>query len=194
MTIILQAKKIRQKCSQFLRDNVTTIGKFSQIIGMLVATNIAVLSAPHHYHALWIKALYCHHSYKSVVILNYQSSLNLQWWITHLNEHNGRPTLILAPDVTVKSDASNMGLEGLLQQLHNKRSVVSFRTLTYIYQCQGDVSGILGSSDINFAKDQQATHVRLKIDNATAVITLITKEVHTSTLWRISLWRYGHGA
>ena len=115
MTISLptqKIKEIRQKCSQLLRDKVTTVCRLSQIIGMLEATNLAVLPAPLHFHALQalkIEGLHCQHSYESLVTLNYQSSLDLQWWTIHVKEHNGRPILMAAPDLIIESDASNVG-------------------------------------------------------------------------------------
>ena len=50
MTIYLPSQKIKsikQRCSSLLRDQVTTVRKLSQVIGMLVATKLAVLPAPH---------------------------------------------------------------------------------------------------------------------------------------------------
>ena len=79
---------------------------------MLVATTLAVLPAPLHYHALQalkIEGLHRHHLYESIVTLNCQSSQDLKWWIFRLHDHNGRPILEFAPDLVIESDASNLG-------------------------------------------------------------------------------------
>lgn len=168
MTICLPLKKvkdIKQKCSRLLRDKVATVRQLSQIIGTLVATNLAVLPAPLHYRALQalkIEGLHRHHSYESIVILNYQSSLDLQWWITHLAENNGRPILQTAPDLTIESDASNMGWGAHCNNLRTggqwsaKESLLQFNAKEML-------AAFLAIQ--TFARDQQATHVRMKIDN-----------------------------
>ena len=45
----LKMKDIRSDCRRLLRDKVTTVHKMTRLVGMLVATNLAVLPAPLHY-------------------------------------------------------------------------------------------------------------------------------------------------
>ena len=109
---VQKMKEILSECRHLLRDKVTTIHKLARLVGMLVATNLAVPPALLHYRALQalkIDALHRHHSYESVVILNHQSTLDLTWWIDHLTRQNSSPIVQSPLMMTIESDASNSG-------------------------------------------------------------------------------------
>ena len=90
-----------------------TLRELSHIVGMLVATQLAVLPAPLHYRALQSQKNegILLHSYDMIVTLNPQGREDLQWWINHLSQVNGRPIHQAPPDIVIESDASNTGWE-----------------------------------------------------------------------------------
>ena len=196
MTIYLPSQKIKsikQRCSSLLRDQVTTVRKLSQVIGMLVATKLAVLPAPLHYRALQqlkIEGLHRHHSYESIVTLNYQSTRDLQWWVTHLKAHNGRPIVQPPPSLIIESDASNTGW-GAHCNSHRTGGQWSFSEATLHINAKELLASFLALQ--TFARDRQGIHVHLKIDNVTAVYFINRLGgTHSSTLMNLTyeMWSW----
>ena len=186
MDISLPAQKmrdIRVECRRLLRDKVTTVRKLARLVGMLIATNLAVLPAPLHYRALQalkIDTLHRHHSYESVVTLNHQSTLDLRWWIDHLTRQNGRSIMQSPPMMVIESDASNSGWGACS---NNLGTVVRLRDPPS-HQCQGS------SQDI--CQGQEGTHIRLKIDNMTAVYFINRRGgTHSKVLMDITSQMWG---
>ena len=107
-----KVKEIKRLCRKALQQKELSVHQIPRIVGSLSSTCLAVLPAPLHYRglqALKIRRVLPHLSYKSIVPLESQSRTDLEWWINHLEEHNGREIHPCLPKMTIESDASNSG-------------------------------------------------------------------------------------
>ena len=146
-----KVKDVRQKCRCALQDPRLTMRELAHLIGTLVATRLAVTPAPLHYRslqALKIRELFHHPSYESKVFLERQSQMDLEWWVNHLEDHNGSPIHLPPPEMIIESDASNTGWGAHWnnQKTGGQWSVVS-PGVPAPYQCLRASSSILVSSD-----------------------------------------------
>ena len=189
---VQKMRDIRSECRHLLRDKVTTVRKLARLVGMLVATNLAVPPAPLHYRALQalkIDALHRHHSYESVVILNHQSTLDLKWWIDHLTRQNGSPIVQSPPTMIIESDASNSGWGACSNNLATGGQWSASETLLHI-NAKELLAAFLALQ--TFARDKTDTHIRLKIDNITAVYFINRKGgTHSKILMDITSQMWG---
>ncbi len=103
-----KVKEIKSKCKQALREKMLLICQLAHIIlGVLSSTHLAILSAPLHYRGLQmqkIKGLLLHPSYKSMIVLEEQSVMDLNWWISNLETTNGRPIHLGVPEMMIESN------------------------------------------------------------------------------------------
>ena len=164
-----KVKEIRQKCKCALQEPMLTIRELAHLIGILAATRLAVTPAPLHYRnlqALKIRKLLHHPSYESKVLLGRQSQMDLEWWVNHLKDHNGSPIHLPPPEMIIESDASNTGWGAHWndQKTGGQWSASEFRLHINAKEL---LAAFLSLQ--TFAKDKTGIHVRLKIDNLTAV-------------------------
>ena len=105
-------KKIKKLCQTILRSDVTTVRQLSEIIGNLTASLQAVQQAPLHYRYLQMaknQVLKQGQNYDAQVVLSQASKEDLQWWINHLREFNGRKIAIDQNPLIIQTDASKQG-------------------------------------------------------------------------------------
>ena len=164
-----KVKDIRQKCRCALQDPRLTIRELAHLIGTLVATRLAVTPAPLHYRslqALKIRELFHHPSYESKVLLERQSQMDLEWWVNHLKDHNGSPIHLPPPEMIIESDASNTGW-GAHWNNQKTGGQWSARESRLHINAKELLAAFLSLQ--TFAKDKTGIHVRLRLDNLTAV-------------------------
>lgn len=164
-----KVKDIRQKCRCALQDPRLTIRELAHLIGTLVATRLVVTPAPLHYRslqALKIRELFHHPSYESKVLLERQSQMDLEWWVNHLKDHNGRPIHFPPPEMIIESDASNTGW-GAHWNNQKTGGQWSARESWLHINAKELLAAFLSLQ--TFAKDKTGIHVCLRLDNLTAV-------------------------
>ena len=163
-----RVKQIKEKCKRALESNQMTLRELAHIVGVLVATHLAVLPAPLHYRALQLQKNegILLHSYDMIVTLNVQSRKDLQWWIDHLSQENGRPIHQSAPDIVIESDASNTGWGACCRGLRMRGQWSKEESCLHI-NCKEMLAAFLALQ--SFVKGSRDVHVRLKVDNTTTM-------------------------
>ena len=162
-----QVKQIEKKCKQALESNQVTFRELVHMVGVLVATQLAVLPAPLHYRALQAQKNegILLHSYDVKVTLNPQSQEDLQWRM-NLSMVNGRPIHQAPPEVVIESDASNMGWGACCRNVRTRGQWSKEESSLHI-NCKEMLAVFLALQ--SFVKDMQCIHVRLKVDNTTTM-------------------------
>ena len=164
-----KVKEIRSKCKQALREEKLSIRQLARIIGVLSSTHLAILPAPLHYRGLQaqkIRGLHLLHSYESVITLERQSMMDLNWWIDNLKTTNGRPIHLGLPEMTIESDASNTGW-GACWNNQKTGGHWSFQESQLHINAKELLAAFLALQ--TFVGNREGIHVLLKIDNMTAV-------------------------
>ena len=152
-------KQIRVECRRTLQKEQVTVRELARIVGVLAATQLAVLPAPLHYRALQAQkneGLHHPHLYESTVSLNAQSQANLQWWIKCLDSVNRRPIQEPPPSMTIESDASNTGWGAHCGMLTTRGQWSAKESKLHI-NCKEMLAAFLALQ--TFAKDKKETHV-----------------------------------
>ena len=115
MKLLLLAEKMQQimnSCRQILTKGTITAQELAAVIGRMSAACLAVLPAPLHTRHLQHQLIQTQKrspSLRSKVILSQESLKEVQWWIHHLQEWNGRDITRPPPDLIIQSDASLQG-------------------------------------------------------------------------------------
>ena len=161
--------KILQECSHALSAKHTTIRYLARLIGRMSAATQAVLPAPLFYRRLQrLKnvAFKRNQSYDAKLTLDQAARQDLHWWLTEVTRWNGRPMQPGPPDLTLESDASMLGwgasmlgsaTGGLWSSTERNLHINVLEMLAGTFAIK------------TFAKDHSNIHIRLKMDNTSAV-------------------------
>ena len=136
---------------------------------MMSATTLAVLPAPMCFRALqWLKnkAYASTQSFETVVALNRPAMEELNWWTFQLQFWNGKPILAPTPDITIESDALLLGWGAALGTI-SSRGLWSEEERTQHINMLELMGGAFATR--TFTKGKQNVHVRLRMDNTTAI-------------------------
>ena len=172
MMISLPQKKVEdiaKACQAALLQGTLSVRDLSRLIGQMSATMRAVLPAPLCYRNLQrIKnqSLSRSHSFEAIVTLDDSAKEELLWWVHQLATWNGRTILSETPDLVVESDASLLGwgavsggvCTGGLWSEKERTQHINYLEL---------MAGALAVR--TFAKHKRNIHVRLRMDNQTAI-------------------------
>ena len=164
-----RVRLIRSECKKLLQKEHVTVRELAHTVGTLTATRLAVLAAPLHYRALQAqktRALARLLSYELTVKLDAHSRNDLCWWINHVSRENGRSIQQQPPTFFIESDASNTGWGARCGQLRTRGQWSQSETQLHI-NCKEMLAALLALQ--TFARDLKGVHVRLRVDNTTAV-------------------------
>ena len=164
-----RVKQIKNDTKRILQKEQVTVRELAHIVGVLASTRLAVLPAPLHYRALQRQkneGLHHHLSYESMVTLSSQSREDLQWWINHLSRNNGRPIHHLPPNMVIESDASDTGWGACYEGLTTRGQWSREESRLHI-NCKELLAAFLAVQ--TFAKNKRRMHIRLRVDNTTAM-------------------------
>ena len=140
----------------------------ARFIGKLSAAILALYPAPLHYRSLQqlkhraLRAL----NYDQLIEISTPARTDLQWWVDHIDQWNGRPTLQLSPSLVIETDASKLGwgafCEGQITGgcWSREESALHINALELIVGTFGVQS---------FCKNTQVVSVLVKSDNTTVV-------------------------
>ena len=152
-----------------LLHHVVSVRELSKLIGKLTASIQANFTAPLHYRHLQNlkhKALAQFSHFDATTALSTEARDELQWWLAHLNAWNRRALLRPSPDVIIETDASRTGrgavcqrvtTEGLWSQMEKNLQINCLELLAGFFAVK------------SFTKDRLCVHVRLRMDNVSAV-------------------------
>ena len=173
MTVTLTPKK--QLCIQEMAQNLVntdkpTIQMLAQFVGKLVATEPGFAHAPVYYKELEIyknQQITVHKgNYNAVIALPHEIRDRLLWWQTHILNVR-RHVQVPSPEHHIESDASNSGWGGIINGVQRTRGQwTSSETDLHI-----NVKELLAAFFMlrSFCDNCYDTHIRLKLDNTTAV-------------------------
>ena len=172
MSLSLNQEKLNRiisHCKEALSAHTSSIRDLASLIGKMSATIQAVLPAPLFYRHLQldkIAALREHCNYESEVILSEESRNELQTWIQYLQVWNGRTIVQQSPNVTIQTDASLDGWGACLARLRVGGRWTSQEMEYHINYLE--LLAVLYALQ-TLLKDHRELHVRLQMDNSTAV-------------------------
>ena len=172
MMIALPQKKVEdvaKACQAALLQGTLSVRDLSRLIGQMSATMWAVLPAPLCYRNLQrIKnqSLSRSHSFEAIVTLDNSAKEELLWWVHQLATWNGRTILSETPDLVVESDASLLGWSAVSGGVHTG-GLWSKKERTQHINYLELMAGALAVR--TFAKHKRNIHVRLRMDNQTAI-------------------------
>ena len=199
MTLELPTAKvavIRKGCKAMLRKPMVSVQEMAHLIGMMVATKLAVLPAQLYCRALQmqkIEGLRRHHSYLSQLALNAQSQKELNWWIDNLKQWSSRTIHCSKPEVIIESDASDSGWGAICGSQRTGGQWSAMETSLHI-NAKELLAAFLALQ--TFARGLKDTHVCLRVDNTTAVYYInCMGGTHSSILLEIAkqVWEWSLG-
>ncbi|CAB4025485.1 Transposon Tf2-6 poly, partial [Paramuricea clavata] len=175
MTITLtdeKKQKIVKACKALQRQQNHTIREVSKVIGLMVSSFSAVIYGPLYYRQLERDkslAVKDHKgNYDAPMALSPVARIELQWWVDNIdkafNVINHEP-----PSITINTDESKIGWGGVLdgttcgghwspQESEEHINCLELRAALFSIQ--------------SLTPDRSNTHIRLKIDNTTAVAAI----------------------
>lgn len=173
MTITLteeRIQKIIQCCKKTQENSSITIRELACLIGQLVASFPGVMHGPLHYRALEndkIHSLKCHKgNWDRLVNLSPCSIEDIQWWIKTLPTTYGVINQ-QSPHLIISSDASLTGWGAIC----NTKRTNGYWTEQERQKFHINELELMGSFFAlqSFAKEESNVHVRLLLDNTTAM-------------------------
>ena len=143
--------------------------ELSQLIGKLTSSIQAIFPAPLHYRSLQHlkhQALAQGKGFDATIALSSEAREELHWWSAHLDAWNGRELLHSPPDLVMETDASRKGWGSVCQGVKTE-GLWSQMERTLHINC---LELLAGSFAVKcFAKGRLCAHVRLRMDNTSAV-------------------------
>ena len=174
MTLVVPQTKvdsIKNLCAQVKAQKQVIVRVMSHLIGKLTASIQAIFPAPLHYrHLQHLKnlALQTGGTYDSQIVLNQECYEELQWWLTQLDAWNGRAILTPPPNLqlVIETDASTQGWGAVCNGVRFGGLWSQAERLHHI-NCLELLAGAFALK--SFTKNQILLHVRLRMDNTTAI-------------------------
>lgn len=164
-----KVESIKTLCSTFLGQRELSVRDLSQLIGTLTASIQAIFPAPLHYRHLQNlkhQALSQRKGYDSRTALSREAREEIQWWLVHLEAWNGRAILPPSPDLVIETDASRSGWGAVCQGVRTGGLWSQMESKMHI-NCLELLAGSFAVK--SFTKDRLCVHVRLRMDNTSAV-------------------------
>jgi len=104
--------KIKSQCQGILGKTSIKVRELASLVGRLSSSTIAILPAPLQYRSIQrklIQGLALNSNYDSLVEVNKEMKVELNWWIQKLSVSNGRALIPTSPQMTISTDASTQG-------------------------------------------------------------------------------------
>ena len=167
----LQGGGDQTRCSKILLHHEVSVRELFKLIGKLTASVQAIFPAPLHYRHLQNlkhKALARFGHFDATTPLSTEAKDELQWWLAHLNTWNGRALLRPSPDVIIEThvDSSRSGWGAVCQGVTTGGLWSKMEKKLHI-NCLELLAGSFAVK--SFTKDRFCVHVRLRMDNVSAV-------------------------
>ncbi|CAC5367714.1 unnamed protein product [Mytilus coruscus] len=107
-----KVSQIKTKCREMLSADIVTVRQLAQLTGKLSSSMQAIFPANLQSRFLQmdhIKGLLKGKSYEQKIILSQTARDELIWWVTKIEEFNGKAMITPCPDFVITSDASDLG-------------------------------------------------------------------------------------
>lgn len=173
MSLSLPEKKIQNiqsKCQRLLCNCTPSAREVASLIGTLEAARSAIWQAPLHYRHLQIQLIKSlqasQDNYETLMSLNSNAHMELQWWHKNVASVNGSPINPSAPDLYITSDASKAGWGACCQDLtaNGRWSPLEAKQHINVLELKAAFLAIKA-----FLKDCSNITVCLRMDNTSAV-------------------------
>jgi hypothetical protein len=164
-----KVEAIKADCNDLIGRHEVSVRELSQLIGRLTTSIQAIFPAPLHYrHLQHLKhqALAQRKGYDATIALSNEAEEELHWWLAHLNAWNGRAILHPSPDLIIETDASMRGWGAVCQGVKTGGLWSQMEQKLHI-NCLELLAGSFAVK--SFTKDRLCVHVRLRMDNTSAV-------------------------
>ena len=164
-----KVKRIRKECQRVVENTDITIRELARLLGKLSASIQTVFPAPLHYrHIQGIKkcSLAFHGGYECQLCWTAEALEELKWWRDHLSAWIGRAILQSPPQLTIETDASIMGWGACCGKLQTRGLWSQSERLLHI-NCLELLAGRFALK--SFLRNKRNIHVKLMMDNTTAV-------------------------
>lgn len=161
--------KIMTECSHALLAKSLTVRQLACLIGRMSAATQTILPAPLFYRQLQnLKnaAFSTSQSYDSRLTLDQAARSDLQWWLKEAQAWNGKSLQCQPPDLTLESDASLLGW-GAHWQSKATGGLWMPEERSFHINVLEMLAGAFAVQ--TFAKNQRNVHIRLKMDNTSAI-------------------------
>ena len=197
MTIRLTQEKktsLRNSCEQLLQSTEITIRELSQVIGKIVASFLGVMHGPLYYRNLerdkTVTLMYNKGNFEAKLGLSEEAKSELHWWINHIEKAynviaHGKPNL------TITTDTSKTGWGAVCGHISTGGHWSHMEAHNHINILEL-VAAYLGMQ--TFAKRKTNSHIRIKIDNTTAVSVINRMGTSHSTACNAigkNIWEWG---
>ena len=151
-----------------LNQTTVTVRELSKLIGTFASLDLAVLPAKLYYRNLQLlraQTLRKKYSYESATPLNPACEQELRWWISHLQQVNGREIKVPPPHLIIDTDDSlsgwgavcqNQTVRGLWTQEEKKQQINTLELRAILFAAR------------TILKDKTDLHVHFRTDNVTA--------------------------
>jgi len=186
--------KIIKQCTWLRAQETVSIRELAQTIGQLVASTEAILPAPLYYRhtqVLKIQALKSNaKNYAQEIRLSPEARDELDWWITNMENHNGKAIISPYPDMTLVTDASKKGWGATNGVIPTQGLWSSQEQLWHINVLELKAAEYAVRA---YTKGMMNIHVHLKLDNSTAVAYIRKMGGTRSPMLlehSLSLWNY----
>ncbi|XP_070554658.1 uncharacterized protein [Ptychodera flava] len=184
---------IMNHSAKVIHKQTVSVRELASLIGKMTASMAAVVPAPLQCRFLQMaktKALINQNSYEAKVTLTSGCKEELQWWIEHLRDNNGKTLITPFPDMTIESDASLMGWGATCQGKRTGGAWSSAEKSMHINALELTAAFLAIKT---FTKGKTNIHVHLKMDNRAAVAHVIRMGgTKSPTLVNLSkeMWQY----
>ena len=183
--------KFRGQYQSLLQQDEVSVRDLSKLIGTLSSTDLAVLPVKLYYRELQrlrTAALNKRRSYATLTTLTAECKGKLRWWMSHLQQVNGREMRIPQPDMIIDTDACLTGwgaatnghkLKGhwIVEQRQEQINILELRAILLTVKAM--------------LKEKSHIHVHFRADNTTAV-SHINKMggTHSPALIAREIWEF----
>ena len=177
----LRAQKLVNACSMLLKMDKPTIRTVAQVIGLMVASFPAIIHAQLFYRALErdkTKALHQQKGdFEAIMTYSSEAKSDLKWWVQNIPTMS-QSVLLCSPDLTIQSDASLFGWGTHCNDRHAGGQWTKEEATHHINYLETTAAFFALEA---FCKKCSDIHVRLELDNTTAVTYINNMGGNTST-------------
>jgi hypothetical protein len=163
-------KSLRGEARRILAADRVTALDLSSLLGKMNATTKAVAMAPLFYRHLQAELHSTlnrsYQNYGARLSLSERAKEELQWWITHLTNWNGRSLIAKKPNVSLETDASRTGWGAVCEGVRTG-GPWSRQEQTLHINCLELLAVFLAFKC--FFRNKRSIHILLKMDNTSAV-------------------------
>ena len=162
-------KTIIEECKTALAQGIVSVRALARIIGGMTAASQAIATTPLYYRELQNaknKVFKHTRTFEDTVRLSMESKVELQWWISEMEDWNGKSVLPQTPDMVIETDASLLGWGASMDSTATGGLWSEDERSHHINRLELKGSAFAVKA---FAKERSNIHLRLRMDNTTAI-------------------------